>query len=55
MATFKCDLQRVLAHEGDVLDEQLFGIQSLDSGEPPWRTRFAATFSAWTRPSQLLA
>lgn len=55
VATFKCDLQGVLTDERDVPDEQLFRAQSLDPRESPWCTRFAATFSAGTRPSQLLA
>jgi hypothetical protein len=55
MAAFECDLKRVLTDENDVFDAQLFRAERLHSREAPGRTRLTATFSAWTRPSQLLS
>src|SRR5258706_12542189 len=54
VAALECDLEGVLTDQHDVFDAQLFGAQRLDPGEAPWGSRFAATLSALTRPSQLL-
>src|SRR5450756_2085461 len=48
------DLKRILTDEGDVLDAELFGAERLDPGQAPGGTGLTATFSARTRPSQLL-
>ena len=54
MAALECDLDRILADQARVLNSQLFGGEVLDARQPAGRTAFAATLSAWARPSKLL-
>ncbi len=54
MTALERDLKRILTDEGDVLDAELFGAERLDPGQAPGGTGLTATFSARTRPSQLL-
>jgi hypothetical protein len=55
VSAVECDLHRVLADEGHILDAKLFRAQSLDSREPPRRAGLTATFSARTGPAQLFS
>ena len=52
MPAFKRDLQRVLAHQGYVLDSQLVIGEAVDTTEPAGRARLAAALGAGAGPPQ---
>jgi hypothetical protein len=55
MPALKCDLQRVLADQGHILDAQLIRAEALHPVEAARRPRLATALSARASPSQLLA
>ncbi len=54
MAALERDLQRVLAHERDILHAQLLGIEAFDASKPSGGAGLASTFRARTGPAQPL-
>jgi hypothetical protein len=55
MPAFKCDLQRVLADQGHILDAQVIGAEAFHPVKPSGRPCLATTLCARARPSQLFA
>lgn len=55
MAAFERDLERVLADQRHVVDEQLIGVEVFDASKTSRHAGLAATLGARTRPAQALA
>ena len=54
MPTFESDLERVLAHQRNILDAQLVGFEALHASETSREAGLAATFRARAGPSKAL-